>query len=68
MSDPFLPSCVVGSCYLYLFVDKNPILSLFMPYHQVCNKSNITGGTNGGVTVYPSEGPPVYSGIRVAYC
>lgn len=40
MPDPFLPSCVVGSCYLYLFVDKNPTLSLFMPYHQVCNKSN----------------------------
>ena len=32
----------------------NPVLSVFMAYRQVCNKSNMTGPTGGAGTVNPS--------------
>jgi len=49
--------------------NHNPVLSSFMTYHRVCNKSNTTGATCGSGTAYPSEAPeftPSFSGLRVA--
>jgi len=48
---------------------QNPILSSFMTYHRICNKSNTTGATLGAGTAYPSVEPeftPVFSVIRVS--
>ena len=33
------------------------VLSSFMTYHQVCNKSNTTGAAIAGETAYPFRGP-----------
>ena len=33
--------------------DQNQVLSSFMTYHRVCNKSNTTGATCGAGTTYP---------------
>ena len=38
----------------------NPVLSLFVTYHPVCNKSNTTGATSGTETCYRS-GVPVFT-------
>ena len=35
----------------------NLVLSSFMTYHRVCNKSNTTGGTCVAGTAYPSGTP-----------
>jgi len=46
-----------------------PVLSSFMTYHLLCNKSNTTGVASGAWTAYLSEGPEStsdFSGIRVA--
>ena len=48
--------------------NQNAFFFSRMTYHQVCNKSNTTGATNGAGTVYPSgarSSSPVFSGIRV---
>jgi hypothetical protein len=37
--------------------NHNPVLSSFMTYHRVCNKSNTTGTTCGTGTAYPSRAP-----------
>ena len=53
--------------------NHNPILSSFMTYHRVCDKSNMTGATYGAWTAYPSCAPDheftpqVFSGICVAW-
>jgi hypothetical protein len=49
--------------------NHNPVLSSFMTYHQVCNKSNATDVICGAGTVYPFGVPevtPVFRGVRVA--
>ena len=46
----------------------NPVLSSFMSYHRVCNKSNTMGVTRGAGTAYLSGVPeftPGFSGLRV---
>ena len=48
--------------------NHNPVLSSFMAYHQVCNKSNITSDTRVAETVYSSwarELAPGFSGVHV---
>ena len=47
----------------------NTVLSSFMTYHRVCNKSNTTHVNNGTGPFYPSGAPkfiPVFNGVRVA--
>ena len=49
--------------------NHNPLLSSFMTYHRVCNKSNTTGETCGAGTDYPSVAPEItliFSGVCVA--
>ena len=48
--------------------NHNPIISSFMTYHRVCNKSNKTGATHWAGTAYPSAHPssPIFSGVRFA--
>ena len=49
--------------------NHNPVLSLFMTYHWVCNKCNTTGVTCGAGTDHPSGAPEfttVFSGVGVA--
>jgi hypothetical protein len=46
------------------FVKHNPVLSSFMTYHRVCDKSNTTGATCGAGTAYPSGVHPCFSGVR----
>jgi len=44
--------------------NHNPVVSSFMTYQWVCNKSNMTGATCGPGTAHPSEKPefdPVFS-------
>ena len=38
-------------------VNYNPVLSSFMTYHRIINKSNMMGFTSGTGTAYPSEAP-----------
>jgi hypothetical protein len=48
----------------------NLVLSSFLIYHQVCNKSNMTGATCRAVAAYPSRAPeftPIFSGVCVAW-
>ena len=40
------------------------VLTLFMSYHRLCNKSNTTGATSGAGTTNPSE-VHVFCGVRV---
>ena len=54
-------------CHKWLWIcsfycNHNPVLSSFMIYHWVCNKSNTKGDTCEARTVYPSGAP----GVRVA--
>ena len=47
----------------------NPVLSSFMTYHRILNKSNTTGSTSEPGSAYLSEAPeftPVVSRVRVA--
>ena len=49
--------------------NHNSVLSLFVTFHRVCNKSNTTSATNGAGTGYLSGAPdftPSFSGVRVA--
>ena len=55
--------------YEYVCRSHNPILSSFMTYHRVCNKSNTTDATCGAGTAYSSrahEFTPVITGVGVA--
>ena len=48
----------------------NPVLSSFMTYHRICNKSNTTDATSGAGTVHSSGAPnftPGFSGVHVAH-
>jgi len=49
--------------------NHNPVLSSFMAYHRVYNKSNTMGPTSGAGTAYPSGSlgiTPGFYGVRVA--
>ena len=51
----------------------NPVISSFMTYHPVCNKSNTTGVTSEARTINSSgpedrSSPSVFSGVRVVFC
>ena len=49
--------------------NHHPVLSLFLTYQQVHNKSNATGAMCGAGTTNPSGPPataPIFSGLRVA--
>ena len=46
-----------------MFVCRNPVLSSFMTYHRVYNKSCTTGDTSGAGTAYPSGAPVFASGF-----
>jgi hypothetical protein len=68
-----LQSCTVNryvtNDHGYVCRNHIPILSSFMTYHRVCNKSNTTGAMCDAGTAYPSgasEFTPVFSGVRVA--
>jgi len=53
----------------YVCRSHNPVLSSFMNYHRVCNKSNTTGATSGAGTAYPFGTPefiPGFNGVRVS--
>lgn len=52
-----------------VFRNHKTILSPFMPYHPICNKSNTTGTVSGTGTDYPSgslEFTLVFSWVRAA--
>ena len=40
----------------------------FMTYHQVCNKSNMTGATSGEGTAYPSGASEFIPGFLCSVC
>ena len=42
---------------LITYNTHNPVLSSFMTYYLVCNKSNKTGVTSGAGIAYPSGAP-----------
>jgi hypothetical protein len=44
--------------------DLSPGLYSFMTYHQVCNKSNMTGATCGAGTAYPFKAPEFTPGFQ----
>lgn len=52
LSDPLLCYFILRSCPVCR--NHNPVLSPFMTYHLVCNKSNMTNASWGGGTDYPS--------------
>ena len=55
---------IYSACFYH-----NPVLSSFMTYQRICNKSNITGATRGTGTAYPvsaHEFTPVFGEVRVA--
>jgi hypothetical protein len=53
---------ILAECLLCYFIlrscsvrrNHNPVLSSFITYHSVCNKSNMTGATRGTWTAHPS--------------
>jgi hypothetical protein len=48
----------------------NPVISSFLTYHRVCDKSSTTGATRGTGTAFPSSEhglTPFLSGIHVAW-
>jgi len=52
-----------------VFRNHKPILSQFMTYHPICNKSNTAGTASGTGTAYPSGAPEftlVFSWVHVA--
>jgi hypothetical protein len=58
---------------MFRFRNHNPVLSSFMTYHRICNKSNTTGATYVAGTAY-SLGPSVFvpffncpSGVRIVH-
>ena len=48
--------------------NHNSVLSSFMTYHWVCNKSNTTSVTCGAGTVYLSGAPSVHLRLLVGLC
>ena len=54
LSERLLCYFILRSCSVRR--NHNPVLSSFMTYHRVCNKSNRTGATRGTGTTYPSGG------------
>ena len=48
--------------------DLSPGLYSFMTYHQVCNKSNMTGATCGAGTAYPFKAPEFTPGFQWGSC
>ena len=46
-------------CSAYL--NSIPVLSTFMTYHRVCNKSNTTGAWHGAGTAHSSGAPHLAS-------
>ena len=46
-----------------LKIENLHIISSFMTYHRVCNKSNTTGATCRAGTTYPSEAPEFNPGL-----
>jgi hypothetical protein len=49
--------------------NQNPVLSPFMTYHRVCNKSNTTDATSGAETAYTSGAPEFIPGfLRGSWC
>ena len=46
--------------------NQKPILSLFMTYYPVCNKSNWKGDACGSGTAYPS-GAPAFTPVLVRF-
>jgi len=64
-----LPSrsiCVTNDQGYVSFVKHNPVLSSFMTYHRVCDKSNTTGATCGAGTAFLSGAHEFirFSGVR----
>jgi hypothetical protein len=47
--------------------NRNQVLSPFMTYHRVCNKSYTTCATHGTGTAYPSRANEFTSGILVGF-
>ena len=47
--------CHKWPCICSICCNHNPVLSSFMTYHWVCNKSNTTCATCGAGTLYPSR-------------
>jgi hypothetical protein len=45
----------------------NLVLSLFMTYQQVCNKSNTTGAIYAAGTAYPSGAPEFTPGFLFSH-
>ena len=46
----------------------NPVLSSFMTYHRVCNKSNKTDAISGAGSAYPSGAPEFTRFFQVVFC
>jgi hypothetical protein len=63
LSERFLCYFILRSCSVRR--NHNPVLSSFMTYHRVCNKSNRTGATRGTGTTYPSGAHEFVPGLIV---
>jgi len=51
-----------------MFRNHNPIISSFMTYHRVCNKSNTMGATCGAGTPDPSGAFELAPGFYLGCC
>ena len=62
-------SQMITDMFCLSYYNHNPVPSLFVTYHRICNKSNTTGVTCGAGNAYPSGAPEfttVFSGVRFA--
>jgi len=65
----FVVNIDTNSTIYFIFItnkfcsNHNPVLSSFMTYHWVCNKSNMTGAISGEGTAYPSGAPEFIPGF-----
>jgi hypothetical protein len=55
--------CTIQICSVCL--NHNQVISSFMTYHRVCNKSNTMGATCGAGTEHPSGAPEFLVGFML---
>ena len=59
--------CIKWPRICYICRNHNPVISSFMSYYSICNKSNTTDASSGAGTAFPS-GAPKLTTIYLGYC
>ena len=60
---PLRNICVTNNEGYVVLIKTRSVLSSFMTYHRVCNRSTATGDTSGAETYYPFGAPECTPGF-----